>query len=77
MKTTILLAAAIALSFASGAEAKNKASGAHAQKNYKTKSVRAVRRPVMPAPSRDPYAKYWDDPGRAAPPFSYRRGDTH
>jgi hypothetical protein len=26
---------------------------------------------VEPAPPKDPYANYWNDPGRAAPPFSY------
>lgn len=30
----------------------------------------------QPAPHRDPYAAYWNDPGRQAPPFSYS-GDVH
>lgn len=27
---------------------------------------------AKPVPPKDPYAAYWNDPGRAAPPFSYR-----
>ena len=50
---------------------------AHAHKTDQTKTARVVRRPVYPVPPQDPYAKYWDDPGRAAPPFSYRGSDTH
>jgi len=69
----MLLAGAIALSFAGGAAAKDSATGVHTHKTYRTKSVRAVRRPVMPP--KDPYAEYWNDPGRQAPPFSYFRGD--
>ena len=30
-------------------------------------------KPVTPAKPKDPYAAYWNDPGRAAPPFSYYR----
>ena len=28
-------------------------------------------KPAKQSQPKDPYAKYWNDPGRAAPPFSY------
>jgi hypothetical protein len=39
----------------------------HKHRTHKTQAAK----PVQP---KDPYAKYWNDPGRAAPPFSYRGG---
>jgi hypothetical protein len=68
----MLLAGAIALLLGGGAVAKDNITGVHAHKVYKTKSARALRRPVMPP--KDPYADYWNDPSRQAPPFSYFRG---
>jgi len=72
MKTTMLLAGALALSFAGGAAAKD-AYGVHVHKTHKAKTLRAARQPVMPP--RDPYAAYWNDPGRQAPPFSWSGHD--
>jgi len=74
MKTTMLLAGAIALAFAGGAAAKDRATGGvHAHKTHAAKTVRGARRP---APQKDPYAKYWDDPTRRGP-FSYFGRDTY
>ena len=63
----LLLAGAIALLFGGGAAlAKDKARAVHA--HHKAHKVVRAARPGMP---RDPYADYWKDPGRAAPPFRY------
>ena len=49
------------------------ATGAFAHETGKPHKHRAHKaQAVKPAPPKDPYAKYWNDPGRAAPPFSYR-----
>ena len=77
MKTTLLLAGAIALLLSGGAAAKDRATGGvHAQKTHKAKTIRAARRAVQPAAPRDPYARYWDDPTRQGP-FSYFGRDTY
>ena len=77
MKTTMLLAGAIVLAFAGGAAAKDRATdGAHAHKVHTAKTLRAGRRAAKPAPQKDPYATYWDDPSRRGP-FSYFGRDTH
>jgi len=70
----MLLAGAVALLFGGGAAAKDHATGVHAYRAYKIKSVRAVRRPVMPP--KDPYAEYWNDPSRNGP-FSWGGHDVH
>ena len=72
MKTTLLLAGALALALAGGAAAKER-NGAHAHKTYKAKTVRIVRRPAPPP--RDPYAGYWNDPSRNGP-FSWGGHDV-
>ena len=72
MKTTMLLAGAIALAFAGGAAAKD-ANGMHVHKTHKTKTVRTARQPVTPP--RDPYAGYWNDPSRNGP-FSWGGHDV-
>jgi hypothetical protein len=72
MKTTMLLAAALALSFAGGAAAKDR-NGMHVHKSHKAKAVRVVRQP--PAAPRDPYAGYWNDPSRNGP-FSWGGHDV-
>ena len=70
MKTTMLLAGAFALLLSGSAAAKNSAApGAHSHKAHKTKTVRAARQPIVPP--KDPYAEYWKDPSRQAPPFSW------
>jgi len=67
MKATLLFAGALALMFAGGAIAKERAG---AQAHYKAhKVVRPIR--LRAAPAKDPYTAYWNDPSRAAPPFSY------
>ena len=70
MKTAMLFAGALALLLAGPAVAKKSAApGAQAHKSHRTKTVRAARQPAMPP--RDPYAEYWKDPSRQAPPFSW------
>lgn len=73
MKTPMLLAGAFALLLAGGAAAKdNPGLYAHPHGKASTRHVKKVR---VPAPPKDPYAAYWKDPSRQAPPFSYYRGD--
>jgi hypothetical protein len=66
MKTPALFCAAAALLLlAGGAGAKDSLkSSTKTQRSHKAQAIK-------PAPPKDPYAKYWNDPGRAAPPFSY------
>ena len=65
MKTlTLLGAGACALLLANGALA-HETGKPHKHRVHKAQAVK-------PAQPKDPYAKYWNDPGRAAPPFSYR-----
>ena len=40
------------------------------------KAVRHAKKVRVAPPPKDPYASYWNDPGRQAPPFSYSRGDV-
>jgi hypothetical protein len=61
---TLLCAAASVLLLAGGASA-HETGKPH---KHRAKKVQAVQ----PAPPKDPYAKYWNDPGRAFPPASYR-----
>lgn len=65
MRTPTLICCALALLLAGNAEAKDKTT--------KTKRAKHAR---QAAPPQDPYANYWKDPGRAAPPFSYFRGGS-
>jgi hypothetical protein len=44
--------------------------GAQAYTQTKPENARHVKKPRAPAP-KDPYAKYWNDPSREAPPFSW------
>lgn len=74
MRTTLLFAGALALLLAGPAIAKDHAAGAHAHKVHKTETARAARRAT--APPKDPYAGYWNDPSRAAPPFSWGGHDV-
>jgi hypothetical protein len=65
MKTlTALCGAACTLLLAGGAFA-HETGKPHKHRTHKAQDVK----PVQP---KDPHAKYWNDPGRAAPPFSYR-----
>ena len=63
---TLLCATACALLLAGGAAA-HETGKAHKHRAQKAQTVK----PVQPAKPKDPYAAYWNDPGRAAPPFSY------
>jgi hypothetical protein len=45
-------------------------SGPQAYTQSKPTNARHVKKVRTPAP-RDPYAKYWNDPSRQAPPFSW------
>ena len=49
------------------------AGGAFAHETGKPHKHRAPKaHAAKPAQPKDPYAKYWNDPGRAFPPASYR-----
>ncbi|MEJ0078116.1 MAG: hypothetical protein WDO17_22275 [Alphaproteobacteria bacterium] len=62
---TLLCAAACVLMLAGNASAKETGK---ATKTHRANKAQMAK-PVQP---KDPYANYWNDPGRAAPPFSYR-----
>lgn len=48
------------------------AGGAFAHETGKPHKHRAQKaQTAKPVKPKDPYAAYWNDPGRAAPPFSY------
>ena len=61
MKLPTLICCALALVLAGSADAKT----------TKTKRAKPMQHGQQAAPPKDPYANYWKDPGRAAPPFSY------
>jgi len=63
-KITALLCAGSLVLFAASAAA-HETRKPHKHRTHKAQTVK----PVQP---KDPYAAYWNDPGRAAPPFSYR-----
>jgi hypothetical protein len=65
MKVSTLTCAAACVLLLAGGAAAHESGKPH---KHRGKKVQAVQ----PAPPKDPYAKYWNDPGRAAPPFSYR-----
>ena len=65
MKIMTLLSATAALLLFAGSTAAHDAGKPHKHRTHKTQTVK-------PAKPKDPYAGYWNDPGRAAPPFSYR-----
>ena len=54
-----------------GASADAQSGNATGAKTHKNASARPAKKVRTPAPPKDPYAKYWDDLGRQAPPFSY------
>ena len=64
---TLLCAGACVLLLGGGATA-HETGKPHKHRTQKSHAAQ----PVQP---KDPYARYWNDPGRAAPPFSYR-GDS-
>jgi hypothetical protein len=63
---TLLCVTACVLLLTGGASA-HETGKPHKHRAQKTQAVK----PVKPAKPRDPYAAYWNDPSRAAPPFSY------
>ena len=62
---TLLCATACALLLAGGANA-HETGKPHKHRTQKAQTAK-------PAQPKDPYAKYWNDPGRAFPPASYTR----
>ena len=66
---TLFCAGACVLLLAGGADAKKAKEKVVAHKLHRAPHKHARPQPVRP---KDPYAAYWNDPGRAAPPFSYR-----
>jgi hypothetical protein len=66
---TLFCAGACALLLAGGADAKVAKDKVAVHKVHR--AAHKYARPE-PLPPKDPYAAYWKDPGRAAPPFSYR-----
>jgi hypothetical protein len=68
---TIVCACAMLGAFVGGATAQSgTAWGAQAYTQTKPANARHVKKPRAPV-QRDPYAKYWNDPSREAPPFSW------
>ena len=67
MKVSTLTCAAACVLLLAGGAAAHESGKPHKHPAYKTHSAKLKR--VQP---KDPYAGYWNDPGRAAPPFSYR-----
>jgi hypothetical protein len=66
MKIRILLCAGASLLLFAAIAAAHETGKPH--KHHRSHKAQAMK-PVQP---KDPYAGYWNDPGRAAPPFSYR-----
>lgn len=72
MKLASLLCAAALFALPAGtALAKPDKQKAKAHVHLTHKRIHAVRA-IKPAAPKDPWAAYWNDPGRAFPPFSYR-----
>ena len=67
MKIPTLLCAGACVLLLAGAAAAHETGKPHKHRTHKAQTVK-------PAQPKDPYAAYWNDPGRAAPPFSYRGG---
>jgi hypothetical protein len=66
MKTLTLFCASACLLLLAGGASAHETGKPHKHRAAKAQTVK----PVKP---KDPYAAYWNDPGRAAPPFSYYR----
>ena len=67
MKAQTLLCASAALLLFAGSAAAHDTGKPHKHRAQKAQTVK-------PANRKDPYAAYWNDPSRAAPPFSYYGG---
>jgi hypothetical protein len=71
MKLATLICAGAVVLFAGSATAQSgNAPGIYGPQHGKPVTTRHVKKVRMPQPS-DPYAKYWNDPSRQAPPFSW------
>jgi hypothetical protein len=70
MKIPTLLCAAAGLLLFAGAACAHETGKPHKHRAHKAQAMKPA------PPPNDPYAKYWNDPGRAFPPASYRGGDT-
>jgi hypothetical protein len=65
MKLITLLCAGASLLLLAGNASARQTVKLHKHRSHKAQTIRAVQ-------PKDPNAAYWNDPGRAAPPFSYR-----
>jgi hypothetical protein len=65
MKKITTLVCAASLLLLAGPALAHETGKPHKHRTHKAQTMK----PVQP---KDPYAGYWNDPGRAAPPFSYR-----
>ena len=65
MKITTLVCAGASLLLLAGIASAHQTAKPHKHRSHKAQTMK----PVQP---KDPNAAYWNDPGRAAPPFSYR-----
>ncbi len=72
MIARLLCAGACVLSLAASADAQS-GTGLHTHKHASARHAKKVR---APAPPKDPYANYWNDPSRQAPPFSWGGHDV-
>ena len=71
MIARLLCAGACVLLLGASADAQSgSATGAKTHKNASARPAKKVRT-TAPPKAKDPYAAYWNDPGRQAPPFSY------
>lgn len=68
MKMLELLSAAACVLLLAGNGTAHETGKPHKHKHRAPKAQAA--KPVQP---KDPYAKYWNDPGRSFPPYSYTR----
>ena len=66
MKVITLLCASATLVLLAGNALAHDTGKPH--KHHRAQKTQAMK----PPKPKDPYASYWNDPGRAAPPFSYR-----
>jgi hypothetical protein len=66
MKIHTLLCATVCMLLLAGSAYAHDTGKPH---KHRTQKAQAAK----PAQPKDPYAKYWNDPGRSFPPYSYTR----